>query len=221
MYGENHVSKSAFNGQRQATKAGSSMVKQGIDLSGIFDGIPQTSDDEDMEKAEAYIQGLLTQGVVRVFPHRVSDHAFIDASIDGIRFQSVMSAGKAYISALEPSSGNWSYAVPYSSACLVRMSPAAAQGEMGVWRLVKGCGQPFERTGDLRLSEAGARTLVAVFGVPMSSMDGFPMPAIDHQLCLRASAAFGAMVEWCQRHRAAVKSFGPTVASLRAGEFVV
>ena len=212
---------SAFNGKRQAKSVGSAMVKRGIDLSGIFDDIPQTSDTEDMKEAEAYIQSLLAKGVVRVTPHRIVDHAFIDATIDGIRFQSVMSAGKAHISAMDASSRNWSYAVPYSSACLVRMSPARNQGEMGVWRLVKGCGQPYEQTGDLSMSDAGARTLVAVFGVPMSTMDGFPMPAIDNQLCLRASAAYLALVEWCQRHSAAVKRFGPTVASLRAGNFVV
>lgn len=151
-----------------------------------------------------YYASLAAEGMVEVTrnPTPVGGNIFIDVTIEGHRFQAIVSDApfiklKSVLQALRV--GDCQLGV----ASIAYVETPHLRGRIEHWAICKHCSQP--RIDVSGMSEAGLRTLAIEFGLPMLPENDL----LQECVYFYGSAAYIALVKWATLHKSRIKRFPP------------
>lgn len=173
------------------------------------------------QMAESYVADMLKLGVVPVRTITTADRiVFLDVVIEECRVHSFVRDGRCYITKVGKSKWDLHHRVPYRLATMVKRKDAPMDREgRSEWWITKKGGRLCDGSGPMRLTEAGARTMSVITGIPIEASVG--LTEIGRSTFFGASAALQALIDWCKEHPLLAKRNNLSAQDVLEGDFVI
>ncbi len=171
--------------------------------------------------AESYVADLMKLGVVPAHQMIGGDRlVFLNVLIEGNRVESFVRDGRCYISKVGPGKWDLHHKVPYRGATLMKtkVAPKGCDGRSEWWITKKGS-RLIDGSGPMLLTDAGARTMSVMTGVPMA--DSECLKEMGRTKFFEASEALQALFEWCKAHPMLAKRNKLSAEEVLEGDFVI